>query len=125
MFLCNKGVIMTEEFAGVQVTHNGKTMALSEWAHTLGLPYATVRMRYKRGERDTDRLLATPRFKRSALSPKVPNPTHATLDDLFPAQVVDQLREIARQAGISPIQVVQKIVEKRVKELMTPQQETN
>lgn len=110
------GVFM-QEFAGVQVTHNGKTMALSEWAHTLGVPYATVRMRYRRGERDPERLLAEPRYRRPvATAPK--SVTHATLDDWFRPDVVDRLRVISRQTNISPIEVVQKIVAKKVMELV-------
>lgn len=104
------------DFASVQVTYNGKTMALSEWAHTLGVPYATVRMRYLRGKRDPEALLAQPRFRRTSTEPK--SVSHATLDDWFRSDVVDRLRVLSRQANISPMEIVQKIVTKKVLELV-------
>lgn len=108
-----------KEYASVQVTYNGKTMALSDWAYTLGLPYATVRVRYARGERDPERLLAKPRYRRAAVMQSTPKSvTHATLDDWFRSDVVERLRVISRQANISPMEVVQKLVTKKVMELV-------
>lgn len=44
-----------------RITHNDTTRTLREWCQILNLNYLTVRMRYLRGERDTDKLLrATP-----------------------------------------------------------------
>lgn len=38
----------------VVVTHDGITKNLREWAIYLGIPYDTLRVRYKRGKRGDD-----------------------------------------------------------------------
>jgi hypothetical protein len=44
---------------------------------------------------------------------------------MFPYATVDKLREVARQSGLSPLQVVQKIVTKKLDELVPDQPKTN
>jgi hypothetical protein len=46
------------------------------------------------------------------------------LDDLLTPTLADQVREIARQVNQAPLQVVAKIVEKRVSELLAPEPAT-
>lgn len=116
---------MAVEVAGVLVTHNGKTMALSDWAFELGIPYATIRMRWTRGQQDPERLFAPAQYRRSNVTHKPERKVAAILDDLFPADVVERLREIAKQTDLAPVQVMQKIVAQRTKELLTPQPQTN
>jgi hypothetical protein len=70
-----------------RITHNDTTRTLREWCQLLNLNYLTVRMRYLRGERDTDKLLrATPVPKKG-----LPN-------KLFP-------REIALRSNTPPLWV--------------------
>lgn len=116
---------MTVEVASVVVAHNGKTMALSEWAFELGIPYATVRMRWTRGHRDPARLFAPAQYRRSNVAHKPGRRVVGILDDLFPEDVVDHLRDIAKQTNLAPVQVVQKIVAQRVKELLATQTQTS
>lgn len=116
---------MAVEVAGVMVTHNGKTMALSEWAFELGLPYATVRMRWTRGQRDPVQLFAPAQYRRNNVTDMPERKVAGILGDLFPEDVVDHLRDIAKQTNLAPVQVVQKIVAQRVKELLATQTQTS
>ena len=111
---------MTQSIAGAQIEYNGKTMALSEWAHELGLSYATVRMRYTRGIRDPQRLFAPTRFYRGQKPPKqvdaqVPNRT--LIDENFMPDIAKEIYAAAEELGITPVQVVVQIVTKRIEKL--------
>lgn len=48
---------MRQNTSNQLITHNDITRTLREWCQLLNLNYLTVRMRYIRGERDTDKLL--------------------------------------------------------------------
>ena len=48
---------MRQNTSNQPITHNDITRTLREWCQLLNLNYLTVRMRYIRGERDTDKLL--------------------------------------------------------------------
>jgi hypothetical protein len=112
--------IMSQSIAGAQIEHNGKTMALSEWAHELGLSYATVRMRYTRGIREPQRLFASTRFYRAQKPPQQVSaqlPNHTLLDDLFPKDIAAEIRAAAEELGVTPMQVVVQIVTKRIEKL--------
>ena len=115
---------MRKDIAGVQVTHGGKTMALSEWAREVGIPYATLRMRYTRGETEPAALFRAPPFRYRVRSVGDPPPriNLSLLDEMFPPETVAQLHEIARRADLSPLQVVLKIVKKRAAELASIQE---
>lgn len=45
------------DISNATITHNGVTLPLREWAESLNIPYATLRMRYARGKRDAADLL--------------------------------------------------------------------
>jgi hypothetical protein len=129
---------MTREFghraiASIEIEHEGVTRTLQEWATVLNVPYTAVRMRYKRGRRSFDEL-----FSHVGLSGVVTHAedmpdgkvlvTHQSrtfLDDLFPPEVVRKLREVGKQANMAPVQVVQKIVTKKLNELVPDQPTTN
>ena len=49
--------LMRQNTSNQPITHNDITRTLREWCQLLNLNYLTVRMRYIRGERDTDKLL--------------------------------------------------------------------
>ena len=40
---------MKTNYADVEIPYKGRTITLKEWSVFLGLPYDTLRMRYKRG----------------------------------------------------------------------------
>ena len=114
------------DIANVLFNRDGVTRSLSQWATVLGIPYAVVRMRYKRGKRTFEELLG-PKGKqgiRININPSEAGETrvvqveHTMLDDLLNPTLADQVRELARQANLAPLQVVAKIVEKKVNELM-------
>ena len=129
---------MTREFghraiASIEIEHEGVTRTLQEWASVLNVPYTAVRMRYKRGRRSFDEL-----FSHVGLSGVVTHVedmpdgkvlvTHQSrtfLDDMFPPEVVHKLREIGKQANMPPVQVMQRLITKKVNELMPDQPPTN
>lgn len=129
---------MTREFghraiANVEIEYDGVTRTLQDWASVLNVPYPAVRMRYKRGRR-----LFSELFNHVGLSGVVTHAeelpdgkvlvTHQSrtfLDDMFPPEVVHKLREIGKQANMPPVQVVQRLVAKKVNELMPDQPTTN
>jgi hypothetical protein len=120
---------MTTGFSLKPITHRGETKPLAQWADDLGLPYATVRMRASRGVTDPAELFRPPRGYFQKAVPTTGKPLRkydlTLLDDMFPAQTVEQLREIGRQANLSPLQVVQKIVIKKAEELLKDHPKTN
>ena len=117
---------MSQSFSNVNLTHQGQTKSLREWARDTGIPYETLRMRLSRGESDPAKLLRKPRgyFRESEAAPRVS--TASLVDDLFPPAIAAKLREAARQSGLSPIEVIQKLVTKRLVALLpdTPQVNT-
>ena len=116
---------MAREFSLTPVTYRGDTKPLAQWANDLQIPYETLRMRLSRGETDPERLLRPSRgYWRDPATP-VKKCDLSVLDDMFPYATVDKLREVARQSGLSPLQVVQKIVTKKLDELVPDQPKTN
>jgi hypothetical protein len=129
---------MTKEFghraiANVEIEHERVTRTLQDWARVLNVPYPAVRMRYKRGRRSFAEL-----FSQVGLSGvttyaedvsdgqvMVTHQSRTFLDDIFPPEVVHKLREVGKQANLSPLQVVQKIVSKKIDELIPEQPKTN
>lgn len=115
------------QIADVEVTHDGVTRTLKGWAATLRIPYVTVRMRYKRGKRTFSELFRSSDEGVRVVVQENPNTqqvvvTHQSwsfLDDMFSPQVADMVREVARQTGMTPLQVVLKIVEKKTTELLS------
>jgi len=108
------------DLSGLVLEHNGTAMTMKQWAEHLGVPYATVRVRYKRGKRNFSDL-----FRHVGIAGKVDVTTagkalvqHRTiLDDIFKDSTVDDLRELARAMGETPITVMTKIVEKYAADL--------
>lgn len=120
------------DISGVLISRDGVTRSLAQWATVLGVPYTVVRMRYKRGKRTFEELLG-PKGKQGTrinIGPseggetRVVQVEHTLLDDLLTPTLADQVRDLARQANMAPLQVVSKIVEKKVNELMA-QPQTN
>lgn len=113
------------EIANVEVTHDNITRTLQDWATVMNVPYPAVRMRFKRGKR-TFRELFMPvgsaevhvRSKQEGDKVVVTHQSRTVIDDLFPPEDATRLRDVAQQAGLSPVQVVQKIVAKRLAELI-------
>jgi hypothetical protein len=106
------------------ITYQGHTKPLAQWAHDLEIPYETLRMRLSRGETDPDKLLRKPRgYWLGKDAPKKYD--MSVLDDMFAPKTVDKLREIARQSGLSPLQVLQKVVTKKLDELLPDNQQTS
>lgn len=99
---------MANEMAHVRITHNGRTMALSDWAHELGIPYATVRMRYTRGERDPVKLLKSPRYYRTMNE----RPEVSLGEDLM-----QQVESVAQRLNTTPAEVVREMVKFGLKKL--------
>ena len=115
---------MSREFSMTPVTYRGQTKPLAQWAQDLELPYETLRMRLTRGETDPEKLLRKPRgYWRGAEAPKKYD--MSVLDDMFAPKTVDKLREVARQSGLSPLQVLQKVVAKKLDELLPDSQQTS
>lgn len=119
------------DIANILISRDGVTRSLSQWATVLGIPYTVVRMRYKRGKRTFEELLGPKGTQGVRVSidttegeTRVTQVEHTFLDDLLTHEVADQVREIAKQAGMSPVQVVVKIVEKKAAELLAPQPQT-
>lgn len=118
------------DIANVQLTHDGVTRTLRAWATVLGIPYEVVRMRFKRGKRTFDELLSAKGARGVKIKidrgtdgeTRIVQMEHTLLDDLFSPDTAAKVREIARQAGMAPLQVVQKIVEKKAAELLAPEQ---
>lgn len=109
------------EIARVKIEHDGIERTLQNWAAVLSVPYPTVRMRYKRGKRTFEELFKNcPGAKSMRYEEderKVTYQKKTVLDDLFPPETVQQLREIAKRVGLSPMQVLIKVVKARVAEL--------
>lgn len=117
------------EIADLPITHEGVTRSLQSWAEVLGVPYVTARMRYKRGHRNFHDLFrkdysraTTVTVREEADKVVVTHQARTVLDDLFHPDTVARVREIAKQANMAPIQVVQKIVDKKTAELLSDQQ---
>ena len=112
---------MSNSIAGAQIEHNGKTMALSEWVHELGLPYVTVRMRYTRGVRDPQRLFAPTRFYRGQRppneQPEPQPPNHTLLDDLFGFDMARRIRAVGEMMSMAPVDVVREMVKHGVEKV--------
>jgi hypothetical protein len=80
-----------------RITHNDTTRTLREWCQLLNLNYLTVRMRYIRGERDTDKLFkATPAPKKGP--PNSAFPRARVLRDNTPPLWVQELQYDIRTA---------------------------
>ena len=115
------------DIANVLISRDGTTRSLSQWATFLGVPYVVARMRYKRGERTLEDLLAPKGKQGTRVSiaqsgdgeTRVVQVEHTLLDDMFTPKVADQIREVSKQANLAPLQVVVKIVEKKLAELDT------
>lgn len=129
---------MTREFghraiAGVEIEHDGVTRTLQDWARVLNVPYTAVRMRYKRGRRSFNELFSrvgtdgVTTYAEDTDDGKVvvTHQSRTFLDDMFSPEVVRKLREIGKQANMSPVQVMQKLVTKRVNELLPDNQQTS
>lgn len=104
---------MRKTFTRCEITYNGKTMTLPEWAHELGLPYSTVRMRYTRGETDPVQLFRPLEYRSNLALGKGKHParlTYEVLYETFPQDVIDNLQKIADAKGITPIEVAIKII---------------
>jgi hypothetical protein len=115
---------MAREFSMTPITYRGHTKPLAQWAQDLEIPYETLRMRMSRGETDPEKLLRKPRNYWRPAGAQSKRFDISVFDDMFPAATVEKLREIARQSGLSTLDVVVKIVTKKVNELV-PDSKTN
>lgn len=113
------------DIADVEIEHEGVTRTLQDWASVLRVPYPTVRMRYRRGKRTFNELFrhtgtqgVTTYTEQEGGSVTVVHQSRTFLDDLFKPEVAQQVRDIAKASGMSPLDVVQKIVTKKVGELL-------
>lgn len=102
--------------------HNGMEHPIRKWADVLGVPYATVRMRYVRGKRTFEELFMNYRgqsvVRFDSEHSRVVHQHRTMLDDMFPADTVRGLRILAERVGSTPLAVATKIVTKRVQELV-------
>ena len=111
------------DIADVEIEHEGVTRTLQDWAFVLRVPYPTVRMRYRRGKRTFNELFRhagthgiTTYSEQEGGSVTVVHQSRTFLDDLFKPEVAKRVRELAASAGISPLDVVQRIVAARLAE---------
>jgi len=109
------------DIADVEIEHEGVTRTVQGWSSVLRVPYPTVRMRYRRGKRSFNELFrhtgthgVTTYAEQEGGSVTVVHQSRTFLDDLFRPEVAKRLREVAKEAGISPLDVVQRIVTKKV-----------
>ena len=90
--------------ANVMVTFDGDTAPLKVWSRSLGIPYNTVAMRYKRGIRDPKLLLHKPRTTRNPASlgeatMQQRRSERTSVLSIFPAEVVSELQQVAALSG--------------------------
>jgi restriction endonuclease Mrr len=123
-------IFMAREFghgdiANAEITHDGVTRTLRDWADMMHIPYATARMRYRRGKRTFSDLFQNIPSRHTSMRVReadekvvVTHQARTMLDDLLSPDTAEKVREIARQANMSPVQVVQKIVDKKATELL-------
>lgn len=111
--------------ANVEIEHEGQTRTLQDWARVLNVPYSSVRMRYKRGRRTFNDLFSHVGLSGVSVyaddevgNVTVVHQSRTFLDDLLTPEVAAKAREVAKRANMAPIQVVQKIVTKKLDELI-------
>jgi len=107
------------EIAVVEIEHDGVTRTLRDWAAVLSVPYPTVRMRYRRGKRAFSELFRREpgmmtHAEQAGETMTIVHQSRTFLDDLFRPEVAKQIREVAKDAGISPMEVVQRVVTKQL-----------
>jgi hypothetical protein len=107
------------EIAIVEIENDGVTRTLRDWAAVLSVPYPTVRMRYRRGKRAFSELFRREpgmmtHAEQVGETMTIVHQSRTFLDDLFRPEVAKQIREVAKDAGISPMEVVQRVVTKQL-----------
>ena len=92
------------KLATAEITHNGQTHALRDWADILDIPYATLRMRYSRGIRGEDLLHKT--------TQKLPRHYDRLklLDPTLKVKLIDKANEL----GIDPMELMHNILSRNL-----------
>lgn len=120
---------MRKAYAGTMIQHNGKTLALSEWARELQIPYPVLRMRYRRGVTDPAKLLRPPEFHFTGGKARVVSVLErapqsvSMLERLLPPDVLESVMRVAEQAGFTPEETVVRLVRKKAAELLALENE--
>ncbi len=111
--------------ANVEIEHDGQSRTLKDWARVLNIPYSSVRMRYKRGRRTFNELFSHVGLSGVSVYAEdeggnvtVVHQSRTFLDDLLTPETAAKVREVAKQTNLAPIQVVQKVVTKKMDELI-------
>jgi hypothetical protein len=77
--------------AYAEVTYQNRTQTLRQWADELHLNFDTIKMRYRRGQRDPSKLFAPASY----------NPKAIDLEAFLGEQLFAKLSESAKHYGVS------------------------
>lgn len=107
------------EISSAIIEHEGVSMTLRDWCSRLRVPYVTVRMRYKRGKRDFSSLFSYigGDGRIDVKEGVVVSYQRTVLDDLLTADQVGRVRDAAKEYDMSPLQLVQTLVDKGLNKL--------
>lgn len=106
------------DIAAIAFEHEGVTRTLRDWSKVLGLPYPTVRMRWRRGKREfsdlfsTDRLHGIVRYSEGegGSTVVVTRQERTFLDDVFGFDMANRVRAVAESMRMVPVDVVREMV---------------
>lgn len=113
------------DIATMMIERGGVTRTLREWSEVLGLPYPTVRMRYKRGKREFSDLFSTSGLHGIVRIAPVEGGSEVVitrqertfLDDLFGFDMANRVRAVAESMGMVPVDVVREMVKHGVEKV--------
>jgi len=88
-----------KDTANMPITYDGETKTVREWCREMHLNYATVRMRYLRGDRGA-----------KLLKPTRPPVRPVDLQVFFGYIVYNDLAELAEVMGMTPMELTKHIV---------------
>lgn len=108
------------DISHTRITYDGATHTLRDWAKVLGIPYATLRMRYSRGHHAPEVLFRTTRInglnpEASAIKtvkPTSPVGSWSIIDELFSPHAAKMLRKAAEENNMPVVLLLGEMIER-------------